>query len=124
MKQGGLFKRALHTLSSQPSELEAEELQDSVTSLGATPVVDCPDRQQTSVAGILRTVTLRPRAGAPALEADLWDGSGTVNLVWLGRRRIAGIEPGRHVKAHGRICTIDGDRVIYNPTYDLLPPEE
>ncbi len=123
MKQGGLIKRALHNLSAQPAELEAEDLQGSVSSLGATPVAQCPDRQPTSVAGILRTVTLRPRAGIPALAAELWDGSGTVNLVWLGRRRIAGIEPGRHVLAHGRICALDGARTIYNPTYDLLPPE-
>lgn len=123
MKSGGRFKRAMHTLSAPASDLEAEILQDSVTTLGATPVVDCPDRKPTSVAGILRTVTLRPRAGVPALEADLWDGSGTVNLVWLGRRRIVGVEPGRHLLARGRICTIDGDRTIYNPTYDLLPPE-
>ena len=94
-----------------------------MTSLGATPVVDCPDRQPTSVAGILRTVTLRPRAGVPAVQAELWDGSGTVHLVWLGRRRIIGIEPGRHLLAHGRICSLEGARTIYNPTYDLLPPE-
>lgn len=123
MKAGGRLKRALHTLSSQPSELEAEDLQESVSSLGATPVADCPDREPTSVAGILRTVTLRPRDGAPALTADLWDGSGTVHLVWLGRRRIVGIEPGRHILARGRLCTLDGARLIYNPTYDLLPPE-
>lgn len=122
MKSGGLFKRAMHTLSSPAAELEAEELQDSVSSLGATPVVDCPDREPTSVAGILRTVTLRPRAGVLALEADLWDGSGTVHLVWLGRRKIVGIEPGRHLLARGRICTLNGSRMIYNPTYDLLPP--
>jgi hypothetical protein len=123
MKESGLLKRALHTLAAKASELEAEELQDSVSSLGATPVVRCPDRQPRSVAGTLRTVTLRPRAGVPALEADLWDGSGTVNLVWLGRRRITGIEPGRRILVRGRICNQNGCRMIYNPTYELLPPE-
>ena len=51
------------------------------------------------MAGTLRTVTLRPRAGVPALVAELYDGSGTINLVWLGRRQIPGIEPGRAVIA-------------------------
>ena len=46
------------------------------------------------VCGTLRSVTLRPRAGVPALVAELYDGSGTVQVVWLGRRQIAG-HPGR-----------------------------
>ena len=53
--------------------------------------------------GTLRTVTLRPRGGVPALEAELYDGSGTIVLVWLGRRRITGIEPGRSIQVIGRL---------------------
>ncbi|MFD1048108.1 hypothetical protein ACFQ1S_22485, partial [Kibdelosporangium lantanae] len=40
-------------------------------------------------------------------------------LVWLGRRRIPGIEPGRTVKAKGRIAVRDGRKVLYNPYYEL-----
>ena len=36
------------------------------------------------VAGTLRTVTLRPRAGVPALEAELFDGTAPLDVVWLG----------------------------------------
>jgi hypothetical protein len=71
--------------------------------------------------GSLRTVTLRPRAGVPALEAELNDGSGVITVVWLGRRRIAGIEPGRAIKVEGRIGAHDGGRVMYNPRYELIP---
>ena len=45
--------------------------------------------------GRLRTVVYTPRTNLPTLEADLYDGSDVVTLVWLGRRHIAGIEPGR-----------------------------
>ena len=46
------------------------------------------------LSGTLRTVTLRPRGGVPALEAELDDGTGVIIVVWLGRRRIAGIGAG------------------------------
>jgi hypothetical protein len=39
--------------------------------------------------------------------------------VWLGRRRIPGIEPGRTLTAHGRFASFDGRQVIYNPRYEL-----
>jgi hypothetical protein len=55
----------------------------------------------------------------PTLEAELYDGTGTVSLIWLGRRRIAGIEPGRTLVVRGRISKQGPRRVIYNPWYEL-----
>nr|WP_230487341.1 OB-fold nucleic acid binding domain-containing protein [Nocardioides anomalus] len=88
---------------------------------GTIPIAEAPDRQQVVLRGSLRTVTLRPRAGVPALEAELNDGSGVITVVWLGRRRIAGIEPGRAIEIEGRIGAHDGMRVMYNPRYSLIP---
>ena len=45
----------------------------------------------------MHTVTLQPRAGVPALEAELYDGSDVLTLIWLGRRRITGIDCGRNM---------------------------
>lgn len=87
----------------------------------AQPIVDAPHREQVKVRGILRTVTLRPRGGVPALEADLDDGTGVLTLVWLGRRRIAGIEPGRSVTVRGCIGEQNGAPLMFNPRYELLP---
>ena len=61
----------------------------------------------------------RPRGGVPALEAELYDGSALITLVWLGRRRIAGIEPGRQIKVVGRVGVQDRVRVMFNPRYEL-----
>ncbi|WP_396230783.1 OB-fold nucleic acid binding domain-containing protein, partial [Frankia sp. EI5c] len=58
---------------------------------------------------------------APSLEVDLYDGSGTVTLVFLGRKHIAGIEAGRSVKASGRVVLRDERTTIFNPRYELLP---
>lgn len=76
-----------------------------------------------TLSGILRSVTYTPTSLRPMLTAELYDGSGSVDLVWLGRRDIAGIEPGRRLMLTGRIAHSDrGPRVrIYNPDYTLLP---
>jgi hypothetical protein len=84
-------------------------------------IADAPNRERVKLRGSLRTVTLRPRGGVPALEAELDDGSGVITVVWLGRRRIAGIEPGRAIEVEGRIGAYDGGRVLYNPRYELMP---
>ena len=96
------------------------ELQDTTIKAGCCPIAQATDRQQVSVQGVLRTVTLRPRGGVPALEAELYDGSATILVVWLGRRRIGGIEPGRSVRVSGRISRQEGQPLIFNPRYELL----
>lgn len=98
---------------------EAEELRTDAERAGCVPIAEAADRALVDLQGSLRTVTLRPRGGVPALEAELYDGTGVVMLVWLGRRRIAGIEPGRRVRVRGRIGVQDGTRVLYNPRYEL-----
>ncbi len=117
-ERGGL-RRFLRRLASSNAELEAEELKKDTGAEGATPIAQCGERRRAQVAGTLRTVTLRPRGGAPALEAELYDGSDVVSLVWLGRRRIAGIEPGRRLRAEGLVSLQDGRKVIFNPRYEL-----
>jgi hypothetical protein len=98
---------------------EAAELRTHAVRSGCVPVDEAPDREMVTVQGSLRTVTLRPRGGVPALEAELYDGSGTITVLWLGRRRIAGIFPGRTIRVTGRIGVHGGARVIYNPRYEL-----
>ena len=117
----GRLKSALHRLSSSEQTLEAEDLRETADRFGGTPVQELPDRQPACVCGTLKSVTLRPRAGVPALVAELYDGTGVLHVVWLGRRQIAGIEPGRRIKVVGRVAQRDGRPVVFNPSYDLLP---
>jgi hypothetical protein len=103
-------------------EIEAdEEREDAVRATGCTPVSQASERHRAKMSGVLRSVVLRPRQGVPALEAELYDGSGTVQLVWLGRREIAGIEPGRRLKVEGLVCSREGRRSMFNPRYELRP---
>lgn len=103
------------------AEAEARDLRAAYDSGDVVRVADAPDRASVTLRGRLRTVTLRPRGGVPALEAELSDGSGVITVVWLGRRRIAGINPGRSLQVQGRIGVHDGVRIMYNPRYELIP---
>ena len=98
---------------------EARELRKDTEKAGLVSIREAPDRRKVVVGGTLKTVTLRPRGGVPALEAELYDGSGAITLVWLGRRQITGIGPGRQLEVEGRIGVQDGVRVMYNPRYEL-----
>ena len=64
---------------------------------------------------------MRPRSNTPALVVEVYDGSQSLNLVWLGRRQIRGIEPGAYLRATGRVCLREGVPTIFNPAYELRP---
>ena len=98
---------------------EARQLRHEAVEAGCCPIAEAQDRQLVWLHGTLRTVTLRPRGGVPALEAELYDGTGLITLIWLGRRRIAGIEPGRNLSVEGRLGVHEGHRVMFNPRYEL-----
>jgi len=98
----------------------AKELRATTRAGQCDLIVDCSERTPVRLRGTLKNVTLRPRGGVPALEAELFDGSGSLTLVWLGRREIAAITPGRSLEVQGRIGRLGGDRIIYNPRYTLL----
>jgi hypothetical protein len=115
--------RLRRTISSWASntDQDARDLRRAHTAEDCARIAQAPDRQPVRLRGTLRTVTLRPRGGVPALEAELDDGSGVLTIVWLGRRRIVGIAPGRSIQVQGRIGVHEGARVIYNPRYELIP---
>ena len=117
----GLFRRAIARLTVDDAELASRSLQNESAEAGATAVVACSAGEPVCIAGVLRSVTLRPRAGVPTLEAEMYDGTGTVTLIWLGRRRIGGIEPGRSLVVRGRLTTHDRRPTIYNAAYELRP---
>jgi hypothetical protein len=116
----GRLRRTISDWASSADQ-HARDLRRSHQVEDGTPIADAPDRELVRLRGTLRTVTLRPRGGVPALEAELDDGSGVLTIVWLGRRRIAGIGPGRSLQVQGRIGVHEGHRIIYNPRYELIP---
>jgi len=115
------LRRALSRLTAPQQQVHAEQEREVAVKLGGRAISELVPRQPATVCGTLRAVTLRPRAGVPALVAELYDGTGTLSVVWLGRRQIGGIEPGRRIRVEGMVTESGGHRVIYNPRYELVP---
>lgn len=118
---GSRWQRMVRRLTASEQQLEAERLQHEAAESGCALACDVKHGDLVHVTGRLRTVVYTPRTNLPTLEAELYDGSGTVTLVWLGRRRIAGIEPGRTVSVRGRVARQEDRCIIYNPYYELTP---
>ncbi|GGM12038.1 OB-fold nucleic acid binding domain-containing protein [Nakamurella endophytica] len=114
---GRWFKK----LTADDAAVEADELSSEVDASGCQHAAGCWQGQRVSVLGRLRTVDLRPTDALATLVAELYDGTDTVQLIWLGRRSIPGVSTGRTVKATGRLAVKDGRKTIYNPEYELLP---
>lgn len=113
------LSRTLQKLTADDQTIDAQELQHGASTAGCELVSTCQKGEVRAVTGRLKSVVYTPRETVPTLEAELFDGSGSVTLVWLGRRRIPGIEPGRTLTARGRFGSFDGRKVIYNPWYEL-----
>jgi len=109
-------------LTEDLEELDAEEMAVSSHSTGALPVVQCTRGQEVTMFGRLRSVESGSKAAAATVQAELFDGTDAILLVWIGRRRIPGIESGRTLLVRGRVGERDGRRVIYNPYYELRDP--
>ena len=70
--------------------------------------------------GTLRCVETNARGGADGVRAEFFDGTDTVTLVWLGQRRIPGIDSGRTLRVRGRLGKLEnGSKAIYNPHYEI-----
>ena len=110
----------MQRLTSSQDEVLAEEEKKESAKLGGTPCGVLTGRRRVTLVGVLRSVTLQPRAGVPALEAELFDGTGTVTVIWLGRREIAGIQAGRRIRVEGLVAVGEGRAVMYNPKYERL----
>jgi hypothetical protein len=115
----GAFRRMLRRLTSDVDALDADDLSEDAEKTGAHRASECACGQDVTVFGRLRSVEFCPQDADATLEAELFDGSEGVTLVWMGRRRIPGIEPGRTLRVRGRIAVRNGRKVIYNPFYEI-----
>jgi len=114
----------LNVFGRTAGEVDAAELRENAADMGCVEIARAPLAEPVIISGRVRQVVLRPRAGVPALSAEVFDGSEGLTLVWLGRRRIRGITPGRTLVARGRITRQGGQLTMFNPKYELRPAGE
>ena len=110
--------------ASPPAEPELS-VDDAVTML-FTPRAGCVAigsirwRDRVRIAGVVRSTRIQPKGGVPTLECVIADDTGSISIVFLGRRQVPGIEPGSRVVAHGMAGSHFGRLAILNPEYELL----
>jgi RecG-like helicase len=87
-----------------------------------TPIGETHWRQPARVSGRVRSVRVQPWSGVATLECTLRDETGGLELVFLGRREVAGIRPGVRLTAEGMIGEHNGRLAILNPLYEFEVP--
>ena len=116
----GFMRRLTRRLTEDPEQRDAEVLTGEAASTGAQRAIDCQRGQEVTMVGTLRSVEMNAKGCAGGVRAELFDGTATVMLVWLGPRRIPGIESGRTLRVHGRLGTLEnGAKAVYNPHYEI-----
>ena len=83
-------------------------------------IADVAVRERAMVAGRVRAMRIQPWGGNPSLEVSLADESGSVTVVFFGRRSIGGVTLGSVMTVTGVVGEHRGIRAILNPSYTLL----
>ncbi|WP_084073170.1 OB-fold nucleic acid binding domain-containing protein [Demequina sp. NBRC 110052] len=84
-----------------------------------TQARDLEPRTVARVSGRIVALQVEPAGAPPAVVARVDDGTGYVHVVFMGRRHVPGVEPGRELDLEGRVCATDAEPRIYNPRYEL-----
>jgi amino acid transporter len=132
---GRAYRRGLERPSRRPRSqrraddpsggLRARHLSGSFPTVkGTTPIGELAYRQRSRFAGRVRSVRVQPWSNVPTLECTVVDGTGAINVVFLGRRSVPGIEPGARLVVEGMVGKHAGRLAVLNPHYDLLEAEE
>ncbi len=114
----------LKSLVENQIDLDSADLRKQTELIGASAAAQCIVGEFVKVQGTIRALRHRPQDNFPIVEAELWDGSGYITLLWMGRAKIRGISVGRKLIVQGRISRGPKQQpAIYNPKYELLPNE-
>ncbi len=84
------------------------------------PMVDATLRKRISVAGRILALRGKTDDEASNLECEITDETGTLLLVFQGRRRIPGIAVGARLVAEGMVGSWRRRLAILNPDYELV----
>jgi hypothetical protein len=114
------LRKFVDRLTKPTEQVDQERLAEWCTSAGFPALSDIQMRVPVRVGGEVRSIRIVPRAGADALEATITDGHGVLTAVFLGRRKILGISPGRRVFLEGVVTKDRSQRVMYNPVYEFV----
>ncbi|NTV40485.1 MAG: OB-fold nucleic acid binding domain-containing protein [Demequinaceae bacterium] len=84
-----------------------------------TPIGEVKTRAIETTGGRIAYIVVSPRDAPARLTVRVIDASGAIDCVFLGRRLIAGLEPGATVGIEGRVAPGEDVKVMFNPRYEL-----
>lgn len=115
------LRRCVRRMSESAEQRYAEEIDEWCRAIpGTVRIADAPLRQHVKLAGVVRRITVRPLEGNESLEALLYDGTGEVTVVWMGRRSIPGLRLGTRIVVDGLLAEQRGDRRLVNPSFEFV----
>jgi RecG-like helicase len=114
------FRRLFSRVAESDEERYTQEIEEWASSVqGTIRIRDATPRSHLKLAGVVRRITVRPLEGNESLEALLYDGTGEVTLVWMGRRSIPGLRLGTRLVVDGVIAEQRGELRMVNPTFEF-----
>jgi hypothetical protein len=114
------LRKFVSKIAKTTEQHDKEKLAEFCGGIGATPIAGVQAREYVRTGGEIGVVRIVPRAGAPALEVMVHDGSQMLTAVFLGRRKVLGMTTGRKVAVEGTVVK-DGKRLMMlNPSYELF----
>jgi len=116
-------RRFLRRMAESDEERYAEEIEAWASQLpGTVRIRDAVPRGRSKLAGVVRRITVVPLEGGESLEALLYDGTGEVTVVWMGRRSIPGLTLGTRLVVEGVVGEHRGVRRLVNPAFEFSAP--
>ena len=87
---------------------------------GTTAIGELVYRKRTRITGRVHSLRVQPWTGVEVLECTLVDGTGAVNVVFLGRTSVPGIDIGTQLVVEGMVGRHAGRLAIMNPAYEII----
>lgn len=120
MGLGDGFRRFFRRMAESDEQRLGEEIQAWASEVpSAVPISEAPSRIRVTLAGVVRRITVHPEHGLEALEALLYDGTGEVSVMWMGRRSIRGLSLGTRLVVEGVIADQRKGRRMVNPSFEF-----
>ena len=102
------------------AHLRAELAADLAIVEGQSLIGAAQHRNRVTIAGRVHAIRVQPRSGVATLECTVVDGTGSMTVVFLGRREYPGLHTGRRVVVEGIVGEHHGRLAMLNPRLELL----
>jgi amino acid transporter len=113
-------QRAAEPVRRKPMRSAGVDRELARRATGTVPINEVHFRERVRVAGRIRSLRVQTAKGTTNLECEVTDDTGNLLLVFQGRPKIPGIEPGARLIVEGMVGSWSRRLAILNPDYELV----